>query len=185
MIKDYKATFSLMLVTSLVFIFQSVYGLLKNKNEFFYDYGITSSVIFNLEFYKVVTFNFVHFDLTHLFYNMLTLLFLGLILEKELGSGKFFVTYLTIGILAGLALSLIFLPFNTVAVGASSAIFGLMGYMLCNRQLMSTQIQIVSIVLFIYVIYSIFQTTLGTNIGHVTGFIVGFLLAKFSTNIKK
>ncbi len=67
----------------------------------------------------------------HLFANMLTLLFIGGLIERILGAKRYFYFYLFSGLFAGIffvLLSLIFTKeFNTFAVGASGALFGLIG----------------------------------------------------------
>ena len=52
--------------------------------------------------WQVVTYMFVHGDLSHLFFNMLALLIFGIQLERTLGSKEFLLMYFAIGILSGL-----------------------------------------------------------------------------------
>lgn len=67
------------------------------------------------------TYMFVHADLGHIFFNMLSLFFFGPRLEERLGGGRFLALYFTSGLTGAL------LSFATPAVlivGASGAIFG-------------------------------------------------------------
>ncbi|MBT8487422.1 MAG: rhomboid family intramembrane serine protease, partial [Gemmatimonadetes bacterium] len=71
----------------------------------------------------VVTYMFVHGDLTHLFFNMLMLFFFGPPLEAKWGEQEFLKFYIISG-LGGAALSFAFMP-NSI-IGASGALYGVM-----------------------------------------------------------
>ena len=58
---------------------------------------------------------------------MLALLWLGAALESRIGSGRFLLLYLVCGTLAALIFGVLDPTSTTPAVGASAAIFGLMG----------------------------------------------------------
>lgn len=68
------------------------------------------------------TYMFVHADLWHLFFNMLSLYFFGPRVEERLGSAHFLALYVTSG-LTGALLS--FLTPVALIVGASGAVFGI------------------------------------------------------------
>ena len=74
---------------------------------------------------------FMHGGIFHLFVNMLSLFFIGSLVERILGKKRYILFYLISGLIAGLffvLLSLIFpANFNAYAVGASGALFGLVG----------------------------------------------------------
>ncbi|MGA2172430.1 MAG: rhomboid family intramembrane serine protease [Sedimentisphaerales bacterium] len=55
-----------------------------------------------LQLWRFITYQFVHWDLSHIFFNMLGLFFLGPPLEKQWGSRKFLVFYLSCGVAGGL-----------------------------------------------------------------------------------
>jgi len=78
-----------------------------------------------------ITSMFMHAGFFHLFANMLSLLFVGSLVEKILGRKRYIYFYLLSGILACLFFVLSSLIFagdmNTFAVGASGAIFGIIG----------------------------------------------------------
>ena len=77
---------------------------------------------------------FMHGGLAHIFVNMLSLFFLGILTEKILGSKRYFWFYIVSGLVAGVffvLLSLIFsADYNAYAVGASGAIFGIAGLLM-------------------------------------------------------
>ena len=78
------------------------------------------------EAWRLVTSAFLHSGFVHLALNMLSLYFLGSFAEITFGRSRFLALYLISGIAGGLAY-LYFGSFNTPAVGASGAIFGLLG----------------------------------------------------------
>jgi rhomboid protease GluP len=79
------------------------------------------------EWWRIVTPIFLHGGIIHFFFNSYVLVQLGPVVEEEFGTERFWVIYLLSGI-AGSALSQFVRPVNTV--GASGAIFGLIGLLL-------------------------------------------------------
>jgi len=77
------------------------------------------------EYWRLVTGGFLHANLIHLLFNMYVLLFLGRELEPALGRPRFLALYFT-SLLAGSAGALLLQP-HQITVGASGAVFGLMG----------------------------------------------------------
>lgn len=84
--------------------------------------------------FQVITYMFTHFDVGHIFFNMLSLYFLGPLVEISLGPKRFFGLYMISG-LVGLATHFIvwYLPYLTgqtdiaplfSVLGASGAVFG-------------------------------------------------------------
>ena len=78
-----------------------------------------------------ITSMFMHGSFAHLFVNMFSLFFVGNLLQKILGSKRYLYFYLLAGLFAGLVFVLGGLiyseDFNAYAVGASGALFGLIG----------------------------------------------------------
>lgn len=79
------------------------------------------------EWYRFVTANFLHGGLMHIFFNTYALFYFGIIVEKIYSSQKFIFIYLISGV-AGNVLTQLFY-YNVPSVGASGAIFGLVGLM--------------------------------------------------------
>jgi membrane associated rhomboid family serine protease len=82
---------------------------------------ISSQVL--LKPWMMVTHIFVHSGFVHLASNLFALLLFGSILEKLIGSKRFLAIFFAAGIASGIA-DIIFYP---AAVGASGAVFGVMG----------------------------------------------------------
>ena len=76
------------------------------------------------QFYRLIVCAFLHGGFLHLFSNMYSLFFLGSYLEKRLGSWKM-LSYLLFSVLIG-SLSQGILTENTVTVGISAGLYGLM-----------------------------------------------------------
>jgi hypothetical protein len=74
--------------------------------------------------WTLFTYMFLHASPIHIFFNMLMLFFFGPLLERQIGSGRFLGVYAASGVLAGLAQVLLF---GGAVIGASAAIFGVMG----------------------------------------------------------
>ena len=81
------------------------------------------------ESWRLISSVFLHSGIAHLGFNMLSLYFLGSFVEDAFGRGRFLALYLLSGVSGGLAY-LYFGDFNEAAVGASGAIFGLLGSVL-------------------------------------------------------
>ncbi len=77
------------------------------------------------DYWRLLTAAFLHYGPIHLLLNMFALYWFGSLLEQRIGSGKFLLLYLVSG-LAGSAGALIASPL-TPTVGASGAIFGILG----------------------------------------------------------
>lgn len=76
--------------------------------------------------WRLVSSVFLHSGFLHLALNMLSLYFLGSFVEASFGRGRFLALYLLSGLSGGIAY-LYFGGFVSPAVGASGAIFGLLG----------------------------------------------------------
>jgi membrane associated rhomboid family serine protease len=79
------------------------------------------------EWWRLVTAAFLHYGPIHLLLNMVALYWFGSLLEERIGSGRYLLLYLASGI-AGSAGALLWSNgFLTPTVGASGAIFGILG----------------------------------------------------------
>ncbi len=73
--------------------------------------------------WTIVSHMFIHADLRHLYFNMSALAIFGSILEKYIGSRKFLMVFFA----TGLASSAADVMFYEATLGASGAVFGLLG----------------------------------------------------------
>lgn len=135
------------------------------------------------EYYRLLTAVFMHFGINHIVNNMLVLFVLGDNLERALGKIKYLLFYLLCGVGAN-AVSMLFdmgQQTHAVSVGASGAIFGVIGGLLyavlVNRgrleDLSSSQL----IIMIIFSLYFGFTSTGVDNVAHVAGLVIGIVLA--------
>lgn len=134
------------------------------------------------EWYRLLTSMFMHGGIDHIFSNMLVLFYLGSCLEQQVGSLRYGVIYLGSGILAGF----ISMGYNmilgdyTVSIGASGAVFGVMGALLClviffREQAGDFNLRQMAVMVF-FGLYGGFADQGVDNAAHVGGLIAGFLL---------
>ena len=95
----------------------------------FSDWALQGAAVSDGDWWRLVGAMFLHGSIFHLAFNMLALYWLGTIVEQALGTPRFLLVYFVSG-LAGSAGALWFSSAFAVTVGASGAIFGLIGALL-------------------------------------------------------
>ncbi len=88
---------------------------------------LNPTAVRNGEVYRLLTSTFMHASILHLVFNMYALSIIGKQVETFLGKSKFLLVYLFSGLTGSLLSSAIT---NSYSLGASGAIFGLMGSLL-------------------------------------------------------
>lgn len=180
-----KANLIMVLANIVVYVVLTVMGN-TTDGYFMLQHGASyTPYILEGEYYRLFTAMFLHFGLAHIGYNMLCLIFLGDVLEKEVGVVRYLIIYLAGGLagnLFSMALELRDQEFH-VSAGASGAIFAVVGALLYlvlkNRGQLGT-ITLRSLLLMIVVTLGQGFTEVGTdNAAHVGGLIGGFVLAVF------
>jgi len=113
-------------------------------SSFLLTFGVVPILILNgLNLFSLITYMFVHVDFLHILLNMYTLFLFGRDVEDYLGSARFSLVYLVSGVAAALFHVFYFVGFLSLecnpavrpiptaclvpSIGASGAIFGLMG----------------------------------------------------------
>lgn len=126
------------------------------------------------DWYRLVSSVFVHMNVGHLAMNMLSLWWIGVPVESRLGRTRYLLTYFTCGI-AGSAASYAGLTAYGSSLGASGAIFGLMGVLavLAYREKLNLQPVITVILLNL-----VFSFTVGgiSWQAHIGGLVAGLIL---------
>lgn len=87
--------------------------------------GLNSLLVQSGEIWRLITSGFLHGGILHLLFNMYSLYLIGTQIENFIGKGKYLTIYFISMITAGL-MSCVITP-NVVSVGASGALFGLLG----------------------------------------------------------
>ena len=138
-------------------------------------------VVFQGEPWRLITANYLHGGLLHLLFNCYALATLGPLIEESFGARKFFVIYTVCGVFA-FFLSALFS--RAPAVGASGALFGLMGFGIVYGRFRGGSVgRMVADQLLRWVIYSVFMFFMPgiDNIAHVGGLIAGGVLGLLVT----
>lgn len=132
------------------------------------------------EWYRLITHLFLHGDVWHLGNNMLILFCLGNALEHYVGKFSYTGIYFFSGILAALG-SVVYNTDNTVSVGASGAVFGVVGAMawlvIRNRGRLEGFTGPRMMLFILMSVYAGFVDQGVDNAAHIAGLIAGFLLA--------
>ena len=133
------------------------------------------------DWWRLITSAFLHANLIHILFNMLALWWLGGAVETVLGRGRFLALYVVSG-LAGSAGALLVTP-NDVTVGASGAIFGILGALLIlewqqTGSLAGNALTLIAVNLVFT--FTMANISIGGHIGGLVGGILGTLaLARF------
>jgi membrane associated rhomboid family serine protease len=120
-------TYALIGINVGVYLLQLFMGAgLSASTGWIYEHGVLfGPIVADGEWWRLLTAAFLHYGPLHLGMNMLVLWIIGPALEEYLGHGRYALLYLVSG-LAGSAGALIWSP-NALTVGASGAIWGIMG----------------------------------------------------------
>jgi membrane associated rhomboid family serine protease len=148
-------------------------GSTDGTNNSIFEHGaMFGPLVGQGDWWRVVTAMFLHYGPIHLALNMYSLYFAGTLLEHLIGRWRFALLYFASGI-AGSAGALLWSP-TAVTVGASGAIFGILGalFVLERKRHIATGGQIAGLI----VLNLIFTFSLASFIsvgGHVGGLIGG------------
>lgn len=180
-IKHYPITSSIIVLHLILFFI--MYIPMLPYNLVFQHLAGVNIYIAEGEYWRLVTPLFVHNDFTHLLFNSFSILLFGPFLERTFGKWKFALVYLFCGMSANFA-TFIIQPLTYEHVGASGAIFGLLGIYLALvlRKKRTNRMQNQQIIIPIIAI-SIIMTFLDSRInitahlfGIITGLVIGLLL---------
>ena len=116
-------TYALIAINVILFILQLL-GLINSSK-----FGMNADYVKAGEYYRLITCAFLHGGYLHLLCNMYSLAVVGTQLETVLGKFKFVLIYI-LSILGGSLLSGVINGSSIMSIGASGAIFGLLGALL-------------------------------------------------------
>lgn len=175
-----KVSLSLVVINILIFAILKAGGWYKEVTEkgSLYWYAVDQ----NHEYYRLFSSMFLHADLEHLLYNMLMLGAMGDSLEKTIGKLKFLLTYLIAGIVAAIASMSynMMKDFNVQSIGASGAIFGIIGALLFivlrNKGRVNNLGKQQMLIFVAMTLYGGFRGENIDNVAHIGGLIAGVIL---------
>jgi membrane associated rhomboid family serine protease len=167
-------------------------SLTENSGELFFDWALIGQAavfpsgeqigVAEGEWWRLITSAFLHGSILHLGFNMLLLYWIGGPIEDAIGRARFLILYFVSG-LAGAAGALLLTDANSITVGASGAIFGLLGAALVfERQgahvLGGSALSI--IVVNLVLTFAVPNISIGGHIGGLVGGVLGGLaLSRF------
>ena len=170
-------------ITTLLFgIKLTQFELLAPKFETLDLFGMKyPSKIYRGQIHRLILFCLLHANLVHLVLNLISQIILGSVIEGLIGNKKTFIIYLLSSICGGMFSCV---KNNNPSVGASAAIFGLLGgyfgFTIINWNLIKNNMNYLLNLLFIVLIVFMnvsygLSSTVVDNYGHFGGFIYGFL----------
>ena len=205
-VKKITMTFILIFANVIVFVF-TLFTIENYELYGFYgpiigDLGFRPlylSFEYSPQLYTLFSSMFVHGDFVHIFGNMFIFLFIGIPFEQRIGWKKFLIIYIGAGLCGTLAHSMMNLdPVNNgiLLIGASGAIFGVMGafaYLYPNDEIvMPIPLGILMLIRRVRVVYAValfalFETIIvligvqdsTAHFAHLGGLLGGFLIAYF------
>ena len=127
-------------------------------------------------YWQLLTSAFTHVEILHIGMNMLALWFLGPSLERALGRARFLAVYL-VSALAGSVVVLWLADASTMTLGASGAVFGLIGALLVLAYKVHGDVRSVLIWLGINVVYTFIGPGSISWQGHLGGLLGGVAAA--------
>lgn len=167
-----RVTYALIALNVAIFGIQFLQGI----DTLAVDYGMWPIGIANDgEWWRLFTSAFLHGSFIHIAFNMYVLFFLGPTLERILGHTRFLILYV-LAALGGSVASYWFSDINTVSVGASGAIFGLMGALVIAGHRLKYDITQVLVLLGINVVIGFISPNVDWR-AHFGGLVIGALVA--------
>lgn len=181
--KKAPCTITLLGINIVVFFYLALQGRTEDPVYMLEHGAMYVPLVQQGEYYRMITSMFLHFDISHLGNNMLTLGLLGWQLELEIGKVKYLLIYFGAGIGGNLLSALMEVSGSEFAVsaGASGAIFGIIGALLYIAMRNHGRIGRISgrgiLFMAVLTLYYGFSSTGIDNFAHIGGLVTGFLLA--------
>jgi membrane associated rhomboid family serine protease len=153
--------------------------LLGGARGFALNFGMIPIAIAQGEWWRLITSTLLHGSILHLLFNMYALYWLGPELERKLGYVRFGALYF-LAALGGSVASYWFSPINTVSVGASGAIFGLITATIVIGRQLNADVSQLMILLGINVVIGFAQPNIDWR-AHFGGAVIGAAVAYIFT----
>lgn len=166
-----NAAITLAAITVAVFVLQIIFPTITE------NFSLVSSEVF-VRPWTILTSIFLHGGIEHIMYNMFALVLFGLILEEIIGAKRFLILYFSAGLIASLAT----IPFYQASLGASGAIFGVLGALAILRPRMVVWVSFVPMPMFVAILvwaaidfFGIFFPSNIANAAHLAGLFLGVI----------
>lgn len=133
------------------------------------------------DWWRTITYNFIHIGVIHVLMNMYALLYIGIFLEQLIGGRRLISAYFLTGLFSALA-SLAMHP-ETISAGASGSIFGLYGiflsYLVFHHRIEKGQRKSLLYSIGFFVFYNLMSGARAEgidNAAHIGGLVSGIIL---------
>lgn len=186
------ACLALVLLNIVVFLYCDLFASENLLNKI-YNLGSLygPSVIRGKEYYRLVSYMFLHMGINHIGNNMILIFFLGSEVERVLGKWQFFFVYFSSGIIAGIV-SIVYNMLSGISVssvGASGAGFGLIGavisLLLLNKKQRGTELAKRVLLFAALSLYAGFSEQGIDNAAHVGGLVAGAAITALLVLIRR
>ena len=208
-VRKYMMTYALIFANVIIFILTFIY-----TNEIIFGVGEYPGLGFRAIYltpeyfpqtYTIFTSMFIHGGFFHIFGNMFIFFFVGMAFEQRIGWKNFLIIYLLTGVVGTLTHSILNLGSMVPLIGASGAIFGIMGAFAYSyprdEVIMPIPIGIMFItrvkVMYAVIIFAIMETAIvwwestqglqssTAHFAHFGGLVSGFIIAALILKRKK
>ncbi|UCG95603.1 MAG: rhomboid family intramembrane serine protease [archaeon] len=188
-----KITYALIIICVLVYAFFNMASP-GEVDDLYETFGFSADNLREGKVWTPITSIFVHGNIVHLFFNMLALFFFGRALEEDMSKNKFIIIFLVGGIVGNIFSMFFYSPYE-LFVGASGAIFTIMGVAMIKKpfELIFFPTLIPIPLLFVGIVYTLY-TILAFFFGgdpnvaytaHLAGLGLGVLIGFYEAGIKK
>ena len=177
-LKDYQATAVILTINIFMYLWSAASTEILNRGALTWMHAFKQG-----ELYRLVTSNFLHNGFDHLFNNMIVFVLIGSRLEPIFGRARYVALYMGAGLCGSIVSAVYYMNMGEMvaSVGASGAIFGLIGAMLWilikNRGYQKEFYGGGVALMIAGSLYHGFSTMGVDNAAHIGGCIGGFLLA--------
>ncbi len=183
------ATTILIIINSLVF----AYGMLsQSQNSIIAQYGFVPNELFHSDYplsdslMRMFTSMFIHANIAHIAFNMFALAYMGGFAERSIGVPRFVALYIVAGLggalLHGIVASYILSNGNSILIGASGAISGVLGIAAALGDIRGYYWLAIQI---LYVFIGSFASLSIAFMAHVGGFVTGLFLTKVMIEMER
>ena len=168
--KDTPVTKFLSISLIVVYVAQFLLGDVLIANFALFAPSVASG-----KWWLLITAGFLHGSILHLLFNVYILWVIGSQLESIVGNAKFIIIYF-VSLLGGSVASYLFSPFGSYSIGASGAIFGLMGAMLVVGRKKRLDISQIAVLVILNVVIGFVLSGIDWR-AHLGGLAAGSLIA--------
>ncbi|PSB03310.1 rhomboid family intramembrane serine protease [Merismopedia glauca] len=182
------ATYGLIAINCLIFVWETVAGGNEDEETLYRLGALVPSVVWEGEWWRLLSAAFLHYGILHLSMNMLGLYFLGAYVESTLGIGRYLISYFFSGIGSMLVVTLVAIFTNAppqITVGASGAIMGMVGalaaillkgWVIDKAPLAAQRLRSVMFIIGLQTVFDLSNPQV-SFLGHISGLVLGFAIA--------